>query len=400
MQAEEEDDRSVKRRRVGDEDDDEEALPWKDLVKIGQGTYGEVYKAKPVGSRREQQGSLVALKRLVQRDDDWGFPVTSLRERKILLGLRHANLVRLFEMYQKSATSADIYMVFEYVELDLEMVIQSPAVKKVSVERIKSFMQQLLEGVDYMHRNEIMHRDLKPSNLLVFMRGDLKVCDFGLARVHARNAQYTWPVITLHYRPPELMLGWRRYSPAVDIWSVGAIFAELLLRKVALPGRNDADYLAKLWQLCGPPDAKDAKVLAERADAKLLAELCPAWPKVKGDKDDAPRRLISDKFEPIDPLAAPLLDRLLALDPNDRLNAGDALDDDYFWQGPKPLPEDKRHLDYDADLVRSAHDDHQRRLRSAYQQQQLKQNLQSSAQQENNNKSGGEGSGTHLSIKS
>jgi len=369
------------------EEDSDRTLPWRDLVKIGQGTYGEVYKAKP-GPDRKDQGQLVALKRLVRRDDDWGFPVTSLRERKILLGLKHANLVRLFEMYQASETSPDVYMVFEYVELDLEIVIQSPAVKRLPVERVKSFMQQLLEGVDYMHRNKIMHRDLKPSNLLVSRRGDLKICDFGLARPYQPHTNYTWPVITLHYRPPELALGWRRYSPAIDVWSCGAIFAELLHRKVALPGRNEPDYLARVWALCGPPLGDDAKVLAKRADPKVLKALCPDWPDVDGpdvdghdvDAPDAPDaaaaaaerkkrkvpcvRQVREKYGPADPLAAPLLDAMLALNPDNRLAAGAALDDDYFWNGPSPLPEASRALEWDPDVVRSAHDDHQRRLRS------------------------------------
>ena len=371
------DTKTTKRRRVEKEEGEENTngggeFPWRDLVKIGQGTYGEVYKAKP-GPDREEQGPIVALKRLVQRDDDWGFPVTSLRERKILLGLRHVNLVRLFEMYQRSETSPDVYMVFEYIELDLEIVIQSPAVKRLTAERVKSFMQQLLEGVHYMHRNKIMHRDLKPSNLLVSRRGDLKVCDFGLARSYQVNTAYTWPVITLHYRPPELMLGWRRYSPAIDVWSCGAIFAELLHRKIALPGRNDADYLQKLWSLCGPPLGQDVPVLAKHADPKLLAQFCPNWPTVSVSSDPPSgsghtptvSRHVREKFAGADPLAAPLLDAMLTLNPDDRLSAGAALDDDYFWNGASPLPEANRALEWDSDVVRSAHDDHQRRLRSS-----------------------------------
>mmetsp|Transcript_7955 Transcript_7955/g.10129 ORF Transcript_7955/g.10129 Transcript_7955/m.10129 type:complete len:467 (-) Transcript_7955:353-1753(-) len=308
-------------------------LPWKDLIPIGKGTYGDVYRGRPGPERIQTQSDWVALKRLIPHNDDWGFPITSIRERRILLRLNHKNLVRLFEMYQASPTAQDVFMVFEFIELDLEILIRSPAVKHLSIPRIKSLFQQLLEGTEYMHRNSIMHRDLKPSNLLISKNGILKICDFGLARTYRQGFNYTWPVITLHYRPPELILGWRRYTPAIDMWSCGAIFAELLTRSVALPGRNEADYLNKLWHLCGAPNPQDAALLKHYANQTLLTQLCPHWPDVSPDQSGiVPINQIQQLYQHRDPLAVPLLNSLLALIPSRRCSAVAAADFDFFLE--------------------------------------------------------------------
>ena len=173
---------SKKRQRTPPSADrrDRPELPWTDLVCVGKGTYGEVYRARPDDARRRTQGSTVALKKFIQRDDDWGFPITTLREHKILLQLRHANLIRLHEVFSPdSKYRSPVFMVFEYAELDLEIVIQSPVVRTIDEPRTKSIVQQILEGVHYMHANQVMHRDLKPSNCLITRKGDVKICDFG-----------------------------------------------------------------------------------------------------------------------------------------------------------------------------------------------------------------------------
>ncbi|KAJ1449996.1 kinase-like domain-containing protein [Pelagophyceae sp. CCMP2097] len=338
--------------------EDDASFPFVDLVKVGQGTYGSVYRAtRRPGMRRAHQGApgeRVALKRLLHHDDDWGFSITSLRERHILQMLKHDNLVRLYEVYATSARSPDVYFVFEFLELDLEIIIQSPAVRALDGPRVKSLMQQLLEGVHYMHKNQIMHRDLKPSNLLVGVRGDLKVCDFGLARSYKPGAAYTNPVITLNYRPPEVLLGCRHYGLWIDMWSVGTIFGELLTRKLCILGRDDASYLENVWQLCGTPVDDDWR------DAKRL---CPKWT----DASRAPRRrTLQDRFATQHAAAAPLLDKLLQLNPTKRAKAVEALDDKYFWEGDEPLPKGDRALPWDANTVRAARDDHQRRLRCGH----------------------------------
>mmetsp|Transcript_31696 Transcript_31696/g.107503 ORF Transcript_31696/g.107503 Transcript_31696/m.107503 type:complete len:438 (-) Transcript_31696:133-1446(-) len=340
----------------------EPPFPFTDLVTVGKGTYGEVYKARPGPERRSAQGDIVALKKLVQRHDDWGFPITSLREHRILLRLRHPNLVTLHEIYTPTPCYASaVYMVFEYLELDLEILIQSPIVKSIDEARVKSVMQQLLEGVHFMHKNNVMHRDLKPSNLLVNRRGDVKICDFGLARSYKPGHAYTGTVITLNYRPPELCLGCRHYGPPVDVWSVGAIFAELLGREIAIPGRGEDDYLQNVYAVCGTPS---------EADWPEAKRVCPKWreacapPLAAGDPGASParprepyKRALADKYGKLSSLGTPLLERLLTLSPKQRVAAKDALDDDYFWEGDEPLPPGARALPWDVDSVRAARDD-------------------------------------------
>lgn len=328
-------------------------FPWQHLVKIGQGTYGEVYKARPGPSRASEQGSgPVALKRL-RLQDDYGFPLTSVRERKYLLALQHKNLVRLYEMFQPSPSSEDVYMVFEYLDLDVEIIVQSPAVRKLEPSRVKSFMQQLLNGLDFMHHHSVMHRDLKPSNLLVSKRGDLKICDLGLARGHRPGRAYTLNVVTLNYRAPELLLQCARYGPPVDLWSCGCILAELLERRLAIAGRTDDEYLENVWELCGPPIADHWP---------QASKLCPKWLQAAKRLLGERTRSVLERFAASDPAAAPLVDDLLQLSPAMRITAEGALDAEYFWSGVDALPEGDRALEWDIDMVRAARDD-QRRAR-------------------------------------
>lgn len=340
-------------------------LPWTDLVCVGKGTYGEVYRARPDDARRKTQGNVVALKKFIQRDDDWGFPITTLREHKILLKLRHANLIRLHEVFSPAPSyKSPVFMVFEYAELDLEIVIQSPVVRTIDEARTKSIVQQILEGVHYMHANQVMHRDLKPSNCLITRKGDVKICDFGLARSYKPGHAYTLPVVTLNYRPPELLLGCRHYGPPIDVWSVGAIFAELFKREIVVTGRDEGDYLQKLYALCGTP---------REVDWPEAKKVCKHWREACGLKCDKittepyavaasqpRRRRILETFAEKGAAAAKLLDRLLAVSPTQRVTAKHALDDDFFWEGDPPLPAGNRSLPWDCDLVRASRDDTQR----------------------------------------
>ncbi len=377
---------SKKRQRTPPSADrrDRPELPWTDLVCVGKGTYGEVYRARPDDARRRTQGTTVALKKFIQRDDDWGFPITTLREHKILLQLRHANLIRLHEVFSPdSKYRSPVFMVFEYAELDLEIVIQSPVVRTIDEPRTKSIVQQILEGVHYMHANQVMHRDLKPSNCLITRKGDVKICDFGLARSYKPGHAYTLPVVTLNYRPPELLLGCRHYGPPIDVWSVGAIFAELLKREIVITGRDEGDYLQKLYALCGTP---------REVDWPEARKVCKHWREacgVRGVEDKVTtepypvaasvprRRRVLETFSETNEAGAKLLDRLLALSPKKRVTAKDALDDDFFWEGAPPLAAGDRSLPWDCDLVRASRDDTQRsqargRQKKAQQQQAAK----------------------------
>lgn len=189
--------------------------PFEFLGLVGQGAYGKVFKA-----RERTTGALVALKKIKSEHTQDGFPVTGLREVKLLQSLKHDNVITLREMINRKG---DIFLKFEYVPHDLVGLLKQ---QHITLEHahIKSLMHQLLKGLAYIHVKGVLHRDLKAANLLVTANGTLKLADFGLARFYYKRntkADYTNRVCTIWYRPPELMLGLTVYGPEVDIWSAG-----------------------------------------------------------------------------------------------------------------------------------------------------------------------------------
>uniref|UniRef100_K3X014 Cyclin-dependent kinase 2 homolog n=1 Tax=Globisporangium ultimum (strain ATCC 200006 / CBS 805.95 / DAOM BR144) TaxID=431595 RepID=K3X014_GLOUD len=227
------------------------------IDKVGSGTYGEVFKCQHKVSK-----DIVALKKLRPDVEKNGFPVTSIREMKILKFLKHPNIVALKEIVSSSAPPKEgkrppLYFAFEYMEHDLCGLLNHPRVKFTRTQ-IQCYMRQLLCGVAFMHRNKIVHRDIKASNLLLNNSGMLKVADFGLSRfwneVNAKAGRYTNKVVTLWYRPPELLMGSTSYDFSVDIWSVGCIFAELLVGKPILQGKTEIEQLQLIFGLCGMPN--------------------------------------------------------------------------------------------------------------------------------------------------
>lgn len=189
------------------------------LAQVGEGTYGKVYKA-----RRQDTGKLVALKRIRMEAEKDGFPVTAIREIKLLQSLDHPNVLKLMEMM---VSKGHVYMVSEYLEHDLTGILNNPNMQsnKFTDANLKSLMQQLLAGLDYIHWRGVLHRDLKGSNILLGRNGDLKIADFGLAKFYDKRARndYTNRVITLWYKPPELLFGETVYGPEVDMWSAGYV---------------------------------------------------------------------------------------------------------------------------------------------------------------------------------
>ncbi len=200
---------------------------------VGSGTFGVVYKASD-----KHDGTRVALKKIKMERETQGFPVTAIREIKILkLMKNHENIVELREIVtyngeeddreepttrDKGFSVGDIFMVFEFVEFDLSGLLKSSGLV-LTEHHIRSYLYQLLAGVQYLHENNILHRDIKSANLLITKGNVLKIADWGLARsttIHP-DRKLTSPVVTLWYRSPELILGSRFYGPEVDIWSVG-----------------------------------------------------------------------------------------------------------------------------------------------------------------------------------
>ncbi|XP_031490250.1 cyclin-dependent kinase C-2-like isoform X2 [Nymphaea colorata] len=303
------------------------------LEQIGEGTYGQVYMAREI-----KTGEIVALKKIRMDNEREGFPITAIREIKILKKLHHENIIQLKEIVTSPGPEKDehgrpdgnkykgsIYMVFEYMDHDLTGLSDRPGMR-FTVPQIKCYMRQLLTGLHYCHVNQVLHRDIKGSNLLIDNEGHLKLADFGLARSFSsdHNGNLTNRVITLWYRPPELLLGSTKYGPAVDMWSVGCIFAELLNGKPILPGKNEPEQLNKIFELCGSPDEVN-------------------WPGVSkipwynNFKPSRPmKRRLRDVFKHFDRHALELLERMLTLDPSQRISAKDALDAEYFWCDPLP----------------------------------------------------------------
>lgn len=202
--------------------------------KLGEGTFGEVYQAK-----RRKTGEIVALKKILMHNEKEGFPITALREIKLLKTLDHLNVIRLEEMAVERSGELKkktiLYMVTPYMEHDLSGMLDNPEIH-VSEPMRKSYMQQLLRGLNYLHQNHILHRDMKAANLLISNSGILKIADFGLARHYEgpvpqagsgggeATRDYTSLVVTRWYRPPELLLQLRRYTPAIDLWGAGYVW--------------------------------------------------------------------------------------------------------------------------------------------------------------------------------
>jgi serine/threonine protein kinase len=215
---------------------------------------------------------VVALKKILFRSEQEGFPITALREIKLLKALKHPNVVEILDM---SSDATGIYMVFPYMDHDLTGLLDSENAK-FSIPQIKCYMKQLLEGIKYMHKCTILHRDIKGSNILLNNRGELRVTDFGLARPLEENRkQYTPGVVTRWYRPPELLFGATEYTSSVDLWGAGCILAEMHTRKPLLPGESDVHQLELITRLCGTPTENNMPETAKLPDfAKIRLPTC------------------------------------------------------------------------------------------------------------------------------
>ncbi|XP_020014932.1 cyclin-dependent kinase 3 isoform X2 [Castor canadensis] len=216
------------------------------VEKIGEGTYGVVYKAK-----NKETGQLVALKKIRLDLETEGVPSTAIREISLLKELKHPNIVKLLDVVHREKK---LYLVFEFLSQDLKKYIDSTPASELPLHLVKSYLFQLLQGVNFCHSHRVIHRDLKPQNLLINEFGTIKLADFGLARAFGVPLRtYTHEVVTLWYRAPEILLGCKFYSTAVDIWSIGCIFAEMVTRKVLFPGDSEIDQLFRIFRTLGTP---------------------------------------------------------------------------------------------------------------------------------------------------
>ncbi|KAF5957275.1 hypothetical protein HYC85_004500 [Camellia sinensis] len=292
------------------------ANTFEKLAKIGQGTYSNVYKARDLIT-----GKIVALKKV--RFDNLEPESLKFMAREILVlrKLDHPNVIKL-EGLVTSRMSSSLYLVFEYMEHDLSGLAAVQGVK-FTEPQVKCYMNQLLSGLEHCHNNGILHRDIKGSNLLIDNEGILKIADFGLASFYdpEHKQPMTTRVVTLWYRPPELLLGATYYGVGVDLWSAGCILGELLAGKPIMPGRTEVEQLHKIFKLCGSPSEEYWKK-SRLPNATLFKPQQPY------------KRCISEALKNFPPSSLPLIETLLAIEPDERGSATAALNSEFFTTEP------------------------------------------------------------------
>lgn len=279
------------------------------VEKIGEGTYGVVYKA-----RDKLTGNMVALKKIRLDTETEGVPSTAIREISLLKELDHANIVKLLDVIHNEKK---LYLVFEFLSQDLKKYMDSQ-LKGLPLDLAKSYLYQLLQGISYCHSHRVLHRDLKPQNLLIDAEGCIKLADFGLARaIGVPVRTYTHEVITLWYRPPEILLGTKMYSTSVDIWSIGCIFAEMVHKKTLFSGDSEIDQLFRIFRTLGTPDETIWPGVTSLPDFKSKF---PRWPR-------QPLSKVIPEL-PLDGIEA--LELMLVYDPLRRMSAKQMLSHSFF----------------------------------------------------------------------
>ncbi|KEH37127.1 putative Cell division control protein 2 protein kinase CMGC-CDK-Pl family [Medicago truncatula] len=284
---------------------------YEKVEKIGEGTYGVVYKA-----RDRVTNETIALKKIRLEQEDEGVPSTAIREISLLKEMQHRNIVRLQDVVHSDKR---LYLVFEYLDLDLKKHMDSSPEFIKDPRQVKMFLYQMLCGIAYCHSHRVLHRDLKPQNLLIDRRtNSLKLADFGLARAFGIPVRtFTHEVVTLWYRAPEILLGSRHYSTPVDVWSVGCIFAEMANRRPLFPGDSEIDELFKIFRILGTPNEDTWPGVTSLPDFKSTF---PRWP----SKD------LATVVPNLEPAGLDLLNSMLCLDPTKRITARSAVEHEYF----------------------------------------------------------------------
>ncbi|OQU94939.1 Protein kinase domain-containing protein [Cladophialophora immunda] len=288
---------------------------------VGAGTYGKVFKAIHIYTKDK-----VALKKIRMEGERDGFPITAVREIRLLQHLRHKHVVALQEvMVEKN----ECFMVFEYLSHDLTGLINHPTFKLTPAHK-KDLAKQMFDGLDYLHRRGVLHRDIKAANILISNTGQLKYADFGLARFYnkSRKLDYTNRVITIWYRPPELLLGETQYGPEVDIWSAACVFVEMFTKKAIFPGEGgELSQLDKVYNVLGTPTRSDWPGIVDLPWFELMQ---PA---------DRRKRIFEAMFKDVFTAAGlDLVQKMFKYDPKKRPNAEQILNHEYFTS-EEPLPE-------------------------------------------------------------
>eukprot|EP00794_Sanderia_malayensis_P005932 gene5932-6618_t len=285
---------------------------YQNLASIGIGAYGQVCSANDT-----KTGQMIAVKKLSRPFQSVIHAKRTYRELQMLKYLKHENVIGLNDVFTTASsidTFDDVYLVTPLMGADLNSVGK---VQQLSDDHVQFLIYQILRGLKYVHSAGIIHRDLKPSNIAVNEDCELKILDFGLARM--TDDSMTGYVATRWYRAPEIMLNWMHYNQTVDIWSVGCIMAELLTSKVLFPGGDHIDQLTKIMQLVGKPSPDFLRKISSDSAKKYIQSM-----------PDYTKRSFSDIFLGANPQAIDLLEEMLKLDPDERITSEKAIRHPYL----------------------------------------------------------------------
>jgi serine/threonine protein kinase len=295
---------------------------------LGAGSYGNVYKVE----LKDKPGEYYALKKFKEyrnnRENREGLNISAIREFTILKELNHENIEKVIDIFYGINC---LYIQFEFIECVLSKLIQKDKRIQINLTQadIKGIMLQILTGLAEIHNNGILHRDLAPANILINKNGVVKIADFGLSRfIASPDKSMSGGVVTIFYRAPELLFGAKYYSFNIDIWSAGCILGEMLLQDVLFKGSNDIDIMIKIVTLLGIPNENNWPDAIQLERYKLF----------KG----GPAITIQKKFEKFPQECRDLLEKMLVLNPNKRINANEALKHPYFTT--EPLPSNKERI--------------------------------------------------------
>ncbi|KAK3927301.1 Cyclin-dependent kinase 1 [Frankliniella fusca] len=281
------------------------------IEKIGEGTYGVVYKG-----RNKITGQVVAMKKIRLESEDEGIPSTAIREISLLKELDHPNIVRLLQHVMEEPR---LYLIFEFLSMDLKKYMDTfKGDDCMPPETVQSYLYQILQAILFCHKRRVFHRDLKPQNLLIADNGIIKVADFGLGRAYGIPVRvYTHEVVTLWYRAPEILLGAMRYSCPIDIWSIGCIFAEMASKRPLFQGDSEIDQLFRIFRVLTTPNETNWPGVSSLREYKATF---PSWS----------TNNLASHAKNINKAGLDLLQEMLTYNPEKRISARNALKHPFF----------------------------------------------------------------------
>ncbi|XP_068102563.1 cyclin-dependent kinase-like 4 [Hyperolius riggenbachi] len=286
---------------------------YEKLAKIGEGSYGVVFKC-----RNKETGQVVAIKKFVESEDDPVIKKIALREIRMLKQLKHSNLVNLLEVFRRKRK---LHLVFEYCDQTVLNELEKHP-NGVPDAITKNIVLQILQAVNFCHKNSCIHRDVKPENILLTKQGVIKLCDFGFARILTRPGDdYTDYVATRWYRAPELLVGDTQYGAAVDVWAIGCVFAELLTGQPLWPGKSDVDQLYLIVRTLG-------RLIPRHQYIFHSNEFFNGASIPEPDPDDV--ETLEERFPNTPQAAMAFMKGCLRMDPDDRLSCEQLLESVYL----------------------------------------------------------------------